>query len=61
MLDHQKDSGLVIIRNIYYVLFCEMFFSLKIVLVLYFIKIKATCFDILKYVNVVSACLNCEH
>ncbi len=26
MLDYQKDSGLDIIHNIYYVLFCEMLF-----------------------------------
>ncbi len=61
MLNYQKDSGLQLLYVIFIMFYFVKCFLLKIVLVLYFIKIKATCFDILKYVYVVSACLCCEH
>ncbi len=49
MLDYQKDlkNTSIIHHTYYHVLFCEMLFLLKIVLVIYFIILKANCVDIL--------------
>ncbi len=46
MLDYQKDSGLQLLYVIFIMFYFVKCFLLKIVLVLYFIKINATCFDI---------------
>ncbi len=64
MLDYQKDlkNTSIIHHTYYHVLFCEMLFLLKIVLVIYLVIIKRPIVLIYcQYVYVVSACLRCEH